>query len=316
MKVSVIVPVYNVEKYLNQCLSSLVGQSLEDLEILVVDDGSIDRSSEIIDEFATRYPEKIKAFHKENGGQGSARNLALEVAQGEFIGFVDSDDWVDSFFYQAMYEKAIMETADIVICDMIDHYSNHEVVHRPTEVSDKFKQTPSACNKLFRKDFIGTQRFMASLWYEDFNFTTKLLFKTEKISVCPNIFYHCHCRDISTMNNNNAPKNLDIITVFQDILNELDETDKIDQYQEVINQLLIDHILISAINRVAQQKHSSKNKVIKQLRQYVKSIRPNLKNSKSFCYLPFNRKIVALLNLYSLHIISKYILTVKQRLKK
>ena len=102
MKVSIIVPVYNVEKYLPKCLDSLVSQTIDDFEILVVNDGSPDRSQDIIDEYSRRYPEKVVSLVKENGGQGSARNMALEIAKGEYIGFVDSDDWVDVTMYEKM----------------------------------------------------------------------------------------------------------------------------------------------------------------------------------------------------------------------
>ena len=133
MKVSVIVPVYNVEPYLRKCLNSLVHQTLNEIEVLVVNDGSQDNSQDIIDEYAQKYPEKIRSFIKENGGQGSARNLALGLAKGEFIGFVDSDDWVELTMFETMYQKAFSENADIVICNTVDHYSDHEVYHQQSE---------------------------------------------------------------------------------------------------------------------------------------------------------------------------------------
>ena len=92
VKVSVIVPVYNVEQYLAECLDSLVSQTLEDIEILVVNDGSPDNSQAIIDDYAARYPDKIRPFVKKNGGLSDTRNFAVKQARGEYIGFVDSDD--------------------------------------------------------------------------------------------------------------------------------------------------------------------------------------------------------------------------------
>ncbi|MEI3251451.1 MAG: glycosyltransferase family A protein [Candidatus Gastranaerophilaceae bacterium] len=93
-KVSIIVPVYGVEKYIDKCLDSLVKQSLKEIEIIVVNDGSQDNSQKIIDKYVKRYPDKIKSYIKENGGQGSARNYGLEKANGEYIGYVDSDDFI------------------------------------------------------------------------------------------------------------------------------------------------------------------------------------------------------------------------------
>ena len=151
MKVSVIIPVYNTEEYLAQCLNSLVRQTLDDIEILVVDDGSTDGSLKIAKEFEAANPSKIRVLAKENGGQASARNMALKHATGEYLGFVDSDDWVDTAMYQQMYDVAVREDADIVICDMEDHYPTHVVYHHSSQFESKFKVTPSACNKIFRR---------------------------------------------------------------------------------------------------------------------------------------------------------------------
>ena len=116
VKVSVIVPVYNVEKYIEKCLESLVNQTLKDIEIIVVNDGSPDNSQKIIDKYVQKYPKKIKSYIKENGGQGSARNFGLQKAEGEYIGYVDSDDYVELDMYEKLYNKAKKENLDIVIC--------------------------------------------------------------------------------------------------------------------------------------------------------------------------------------------------------
>ena len=102
-KVSVIVPVYGVEKYISKCLNSLVNQTLNDIEIIVVNDGTKDNSQKIIDEYVKKYPDKVKSFIKENGGQGSARNYGLKQATGEYIGYVDSDDYVELDMYEKLY---------------------------------------------------------------------------------------------------------------------------------------------------------------------------------------------------------------------
>ena len=99
IKVSVIVPVYNVEKYLNQCLDSLVNQTLEDIEIIVVNDGSPDNSQSIIDDYVKRYPKKVFSYIKKNGGLSSARNFGVEKAKGEYLAFVDSDDYIKKDMY-------------------------------------------------------------------------------------------------------------------------------------------------------------------------------------------------------------------------
>ena len=130
MKVSVIVPVYNVEKYISKCLDSLVNQTLKDIEIIVVNDGSPDNSQKIIDEYVKKYPDKVKSYIKENGGQGSARNYGIELSTGEYIGFVDSDDFVELDMFEKMYNKAKQDNSDIVICgsyNVSEDYSKKEI---------------------------------------------------------------------------------------------------------------------------------------------------------------------------------------------
>ena len=118
--VSVIVPVYNMEKYLEECIRSLAEQTLPDIELIFVDDGSVDASPRILEAYRTKYPERIRVITRPNGGQGSARNAGIRAARGEYVGFVDSDDYVDRRMYAAMYTKASSDDLDLVECDF--HY--------------------------------------------------------------------------------------------------------------------------------------------------------------------------------------------------
>ena len=128
-KVSVIVPVYNVEEYLERCLDSLVNQTLKDIEIIIVNDGSTDGSKEIIQKYLNKY-KNIVYLEKENGGLSSARNYGIPYAKGEYIGFVDSDDYVELTMYEKMYNKAIEEKSDMVECDFIWEYPNKKRYYR------------------------------------------------------------------------------------------------------------------------------------------------------------------------------------------
>lgn len=315
MKVSVIVPVYNVEEYLAPCLDSLVKQTLQDIEIIVVNDGSPDNSQEIIDRYVKKYPNLVKAMIKENGGQASARNMALEIAKGEYVNFVDSDDWVKIDMYENMYKKAKEEDADIVVCNTTDYYKDYAVYHKPAEFTNKLKQTPSPCNKLFKRSFIGDLRFPeGKMWYEDFTFVTEMLMMTDKIARCENDYYQCNCREESTMSNNNSPKNLDILKALDLIIKFAKDNNLYDRYKEDIDFMIIDHILITTINRVAKQTHPEKERVIEGLREYVKNQLPNVKKLKVFKEMPLNRRIVAALNLQGLHNVSKAILSIKAKI--
>jgi glycosyltransferase involved in cell wall biosynthesis len=135
LKVSIIVPAYNVEEYICECLDSLVNQTLKEVEIIIVDDGSTDGTSVIIDEYAKRY-ENIRVLHKDNGGQSHARNIGLKMAEGEYILFVDSDDYIDILACETLYNYAKKNDVDIVHGDVLN--SKDEVYSNP-----KFRWIPS-----------------------------------------------------------------------------------------------------------------------------------------------------------------------------
>ena len=147
IKVSIIVPVYQVESYLRKCLNSLVNQTLQEIEILIINDGSPDNSHLIIDEFQKKYPLKIKAFSKENGGLSDARNFGLDQATGAFIGFVDSDDEVSNNMFEELYSLAIKHDAEMVICNLqkVDQHGN---------VTQKLPQIPNMPEKI---DYLKSQ---------------------------------------------------------------------------------------------------------------------------------------------------------------
>lgn len=316
MKVSVIVPVWNTEKYLKKCLDSLVNQTLKDIEIIVVNDGSPDSSEVIIQKFVKKYPKIFKYIKKDNGGLGSARNMGLTIAQGEFIAFVDSDDWVEALCYEQMYSKAIETKSDIIVCDMVDHFENGlTLYHDCTHFKSVFEKTPSACNKMFRRTIIGNLKFFEDrLWYEDLNFTTKILLKTKKVDVVSKGFYHCNAHEGSIMNNNNSIKNLDIVTCIEDLKKYAQEKNIYDN--ELFTYLVFDHILITTIMRVAEQKSKNKKLVIKKLVKYCKENIKDYKNHEFYKNVSRNRKIVAYLNFYSLYFVSSFIIKLNKLLKK
>ena len=134
-KVSIVVPVYNVEAYLDRCVSSLKAQSLKEIEIILVDDGSTDHSSEMCDAFSAD-DDRIRVIHKSNGGLSSARNAGMEVAKGEYIGFVDADDSVDELMYESLYKTALSNTAEIVMCDYLRITHNGETLKKTESIDE------------------------------------------------------------------------------------------------------------------------------------------------------------------------------------
>ena len=128
ISVSVIVPIYNKEKYLHDCLNSIIGQTLDSIEIILVDDGSTDKSKDICQEYLNK-DSRISYYYQENEGLASARQTGIELAKGEYIGFIDGDDWIDLEMYEKMYSKAKEYDADVVFCNRM--YNNE--AYRPSK---------------------------------------------------------------------------------------------------------------------------------------------------------------------------------------
>ena len=183
MKVSVIVPVYNVRDYLSKCLDSLVNQTLKEIEIIVVNDGSPDDSQKIIDKYQKKY-KNIIALKKKNGGLSSARNYGLKHATGDYITFVDSDDWVNLDMYEKMYLKAREKDYDVVACDINYIYPDHEekIYTDPKDDTDNNKELfinlyPTVCTKIFKRELFtkNNLEFKSNVWYEDVEMMYRML---------------------------------------------------------------------------------------------------------------------------------------------
>ena len=296
-KISVIVPVYGVEKYISKCLNSLVNQTLNDIEIIVVNDGTKDNSQKIIDEYVKKYPDKVKSFIKENGGQGSARNYGLKQANGEYIGYVDSDDYVELDMYEKLYNKAINNNLDIAICgnyNVSEDYKNKKVDLEFIKYEDNkinaLLGKKAVWNKIYKKSIVEKLEFRSKVWYEDFDFSIKAICSAKKIGYVNEPLYNYLLREGSTMNNSNVVRNLEILDAF----NEIVKDKKYKGYYDIIEFLAIDHIYISTIVRVINAKADDKVKreTINKLIDYMNTSFPKYKNNKYINTLSKNRKII------------------------
>ena len=193
-KISVIIPVYNVEEYLPKCIESVRNQTYGNLEIILVDDGSTDRCSIICKQYAA-LDTRIKVIHKENGGLSDARNTGMEASSGDFLAFVDSDDWIDENMYEVLYSLISKYEADIAICklrevsksEIIDQSTNAIVVCNGVEAltlmvtkNNNYKLEHGITNKLIKKELILNFRFPVGKLVEDLYFTPPLIFASEK----------------------------------------------------------------------------------------------------------------------------------------
>lgn len=301
-KLSIIVPVYGVEKYIDKCLNSLVKQSLKEIEIIVVNDGTKDNSQKIIDKYVKKYPDKIKSYIKENGGQGSARNYGLEKANGEYIGYVDSDDFVEKDMYKKLYNKAKENNYDIVVCgnyNVSEDYQNKNIDtfinNYNTDLENIFFGKMAVWNKIYKRDILIKNKleFKEKVWYEDLAFTLKAIMNSNTFAFIDEPLYDYLIREGSTMNNSNVKRNLEILEAFNDILSYIQHNKK-EEYFSKIEFLAIDHIYISAIVRVlkAEADDKVKRETINKLIDYMNKKFPNYKNNKYINTLSKNRKII------------------------
>ena len=205
-EISIIVPVYNVEKYLKRCIDSILNQSFTNFELILVDDGSTDNSGKIIDEYAIK-DERIKVIHKENGGQGSARNRGLDIAKGNYIGFVDSDDWIHKDMYKCMYQIINEDSTDIVQVghNTVEEYTKDKrcnindlniicidnIIEKFTDCNS-FEILPLIfpVNKLYRRELWKNLRFPEGKFAEDLRIIYKIYDITTKYKIIDYNFYN------------------------------------------------------------------------------------------------------------------------------
>lgn len=223
-KVSIIVPVYNVEKYLRKCLDSLINQTLKEIEIICVNDGSKDNSPKILEEYAKK-DNRIIVINQENAGLSVARNSGIDIAKGEYIGFVDSDDWVDLDFFEKLYYSATSNDTDIAVGGIIrvtgikkKKFLNFEKETITDNTNLKFElcdvpEKSYVWNKIYKTEKlkeIGLE-FEKGIFYEDCIFTPQALFYLGKIVTVPNIYYYYLRRGNSTVKQRSEKANADSV---------------------------------------------------------------------------------------------------------
>lgn len=212
-KISVIVPVYNVEQYLEECVDSILAQTYPDLEIILVDDGTPDSSGQICDRYAERFPDRIKVIHKRNGGAATARNAGLDAATGQYVAFVDSDDTILPQMYTEMVAAMEAADADIVCSRLVTWHGEPRT--EPTQTSQtctcagvdalsqifSWRLDISPCNKLLKRNTIGSLRFPEGRTNEDFPFVTELMLGLKRVHVMSNGYYLYRVNPTSVTNN-------------------------------------------------------------------------------------------------------------------
>ena len=260
--ISIIVPVYNVEQYLEKCVDSIINQKYKNLEIILVDDGATDSSGKLCDELA-KIDNRIKVYHKENGGLSDARNYGVERATGDYIGFVDSDDYIDSEMYEELYEAIKKENVDVVECnlkiiypDRVELFTEQKYynVYTKQEYLEEYlkieKIFGSACVRLIKSDIAKKLKFPVGKLYEDTYYAYDLIEKVDRYVIMNNPYYNYLMRENSITNTKFNPRIFDLIEIVEKFrkttyenypgLKEAVDCRKMYAYFSVLNSILLE----------------------------------------------------------------------------
>jgi len=254
IRLSVIVPVYNAESTLARCLDSILNQSLKELEIIVVDDLSTDDSCKLVETYQSRFPQRaIRLYtNKCKGRAGAGRNLGLRNARGDYVGFVDSDDWLDTNMYSALVGSASKSDADVAVCGVLREYGytrNSEpryVYPSANVITGRFALSLLArtstqdisisaicCNKVFRRDYLERYQleFIENRSNEDDYFTFLALLHAKNVSIVPDVYYHYYQRPDSSAHTVTSKSIDNLVYAFRKIKEYLEEDDAFEEYK-------------------------------------------------------------------------------------
>ncbi|MGX2961379.1 glycosyltransferase [Peribacillus sp. JNUCC 23] len=233
-KISIIVPVYKVEPYIHKCIDSILEQTFTDFELILVNDGSPDNCGNICDEYAEQ-DSRVRVVHKENGGQATARNMALDIATGNYIGFVDSDDWIEPDMYELLYNMCINNDCDIASCTSKIYFNNKTVINgtHPLTIHDRNQAMKTMLEgelydevvwtKLFKRSLLKDIRFPIGVMYEDTAFTYKVIHRSEKVCCIGEPKYNYIKRDSSTMDRAIKNISIDAVLIYDEMYKFINE---------------------------------------------------------------------------------------------
>ena len=262
IKISVLVPIYNVEKYLRECLNSILNQTLKDIEIILLDDGSTDSSGRICDEYAAK-DDRIKVIHKSNSGYGATMNIGLDLAQGEYIGIVESDDWIEKEMFETMYNKCKSEKIDFIKenyqtycddiskCKIVSAFDKNDVYNkiiRPLDVKKTFKGAPSIWSAIYNNDFLKSNNInfteTPGASFQDTAFWIKVLLRAQKAMFIKDAHLHYRIDNI-----NSSVKDNKKIFCICDEFAELDKFTKNDDsfIKKIVLSLKLDKYIWNAL---------------------------------------------------------------------
>ena len=241
-KISVIVPVYNVEKYVGKCLDCLVNQTYDNLEIVVVNDCATDNSEEVIKPYVNKYKNVVYVKNEKNSGLSFSRNNGLKHSTGDYIGYIDSDDYVPEDYYECLMKTIVKEKAEIAICDINIVYEKNNTSLRNACGTNKNRKldfianglAASACNKLFKRENISEYEFEVGKVNEDIAVVIPTIVHAKKVAYCDSTYYNYIQRDNSIQNSSISDKRFDIFYGVDQTLNRIKGCREFEKYKEAI----------------------------------------------------------------------------------
>lgn len=281
--ISVIVPVYRVEPYIEKCIDSIVNQTYERLEIILVDDGSPDTCGEICDRYA-KEDSRIRVIHKENGGLSDARNVGMERASGEYIAFIDSDDWIEPNMIEVLYRACVDSGARMACCGRFDaneDYSKRkgicpnkdEVVSTEDMLNYMLSSNGTsciACDKLYHKDLFLGVRFPKGKIYEDIPTVYKCVIRAEKIALCAIPLYNYYHRSTAITNMSFSPRLFDYTEHTKMVLEEMEKS-----YPSVLDsakKMRVESIAF-LLSKISLQKREIRKKYKAEYKELLRELR-------------------------------------------
>lgn len=311
--ISIIVPVYKVEKYLEKCVNSILNQTYKNLEIILVNDGSPDNSPKLCEELAKK-DNRIVVYHKENGGLSDARNYGVNKAKGRYIGFVDSDDYINENMYEHLYKTIKENNVDIAECNVMRVYGNK---NRPHYIGEDYTEVLST--KEYIKEYLTMNRVYGSVWckllktelvkkltfakgkyYEDIFYNYDLFQVIDKIAITNKCYYYYYIRENSITTEKYSPKQLDLL----EILNKLNDyvIKKYPEFKEESFTRLV-YAYLSTFNHIVVENNYNKYPEFKEIKTFLRKncirVLKNNKNSKelklSVLILTINTKFYRIL---------------------
>jgi len=290
VKISVIVPCYNVSKYLQETIDSLLKNDTSNLEIILVNDGSVDDTLEIINNYEKKYPELIKKIDQHNMGLSMARNNGIKIATGEYISFIDAEDTVKENLYQSITTKIEENDYDLIVFDEERIYKDHSVfvnsgIDNDCLNKEEIKKImpkiyPAACNKLYKKDLFESIQFKRGVWYEDVEFIYRLLPHINTIGVVKGYYYNYYQRENSITYTYNS-KLYDLIDNLNGLIKYYKENNYFEEYHNELEYTYIRYSFATFVKRLAKMKNKKEfNKGVSEVINNVKNNFPNYKKNQ------------------------------------